>query len=257
MPALQLFVISLVFSLLFAGQACARTIKIGVEDINYYPLYHFDSVSKRYSGYARDLLDGFGKEYGYEFEYHGMPIKRLYEHFFNGDVDVKFPDSPLWNHSARVGRAVRYSRPVIELKEVMFVRPENDQMQIQYFTQLGIIRGVTPWKLMPLIESGQVQVTEASRPEALLKMVYLGRVQGAIMDLAIGEHLMSIMPEKIRLLPNQSLLESQDGYFHLSSIHYPELVADFDRYLVSRAKHIKALGMKYGLKSPFKPVKKR
>lgn len=50
---------------LLSQSALARVYTIGVEDIDYYPIYKTEGG--QYKGFARDLFDRFGKEKGFEF----------------------------------------------------------------------------------------------------------------------------------------------------------------------------------------------
>ncbi len=228
-----------------------KSITIGIENINYYPLYAHNETEGTYTGYVPELLSQFGDAYGYQVTYKALPIKRLYKMFYSGEVDAKFPDSNLWNLDSRAGRPITYSLPVIELEEVMFVQPQDKQLKLNSFNKLGIIRGVTPWKLSSAIESGQIKVVEADNPERLLEMVFKGRVQGVIMDQNVGRFLLSQMDDNISLAINTRLLESEGGSYHLSNINNPDIIRDFNDYLSTYSSEVKALQEKYGIKPPY------
>ena len=68
----------------------AQTFVIGVEDIDYYPLYAYKDG--KYQGVAKDILDKFASSKGYTFEYKPFPVIRLTKYFVEGQVDLKFPD---------------------------------------------------------------------------------------------------------------------------------------------------------------------
>ncbi len=222
-------------------------IRIGVEDVNYYPLYAFDRAGETYTGYARELLDAFASKYHYTFEYHGLPIKRLFKKYFRNEVDVKFPDSPKWKKSQKEKYRIHYTLSVIQFKEVMFVNFTNKNIKLVDFNNLGIVRGFTPWKFLSLINSGQMKVTESSKPESLLKMVSTGRVQGAMLDENVGRYLIKKMGGGLPLTVNPNLMDISEGNFYLSSIHYPELVDQFNEFMTMESELIRELQEKYGI----------
>ena len=81
-------------ALLIPIQVIADEILMGVEDIEYFPFYA--KREGKYVGFAREVFDKFGKQYGHTITYKALPVKRLYGEFINGRVDLKFPDNPYW-----------------------------------------------------------------------------------------------------------------------------------------------------------------
>ena len=241
--------VGLLLSVLLPLNGYAKSITIGIENINYYPLYAYDKSMDSYSGYVPELLNNFGQAYGYKVDYLALPINRLYKKFYSGEIDAKFPDSDLWNTESRVGYQINYSTPVIELEEVMYVQQKDKNLRLANFNKLGIVRGMTPWKLSEEIESGQLKVLEADNPELLLEMVFKGRVQGVVMDRSVGQFLLSQMDQSISLDVNTWLLESDGGSYHLSNINNPSLISDFNQYLITHAEQVSQLQAKYGIKA--------
>ncbi|WP_445945097.1 hypothetical protein [Shewanella sp.] len=99
----------------------AREFVIGVEDIEYYPIY-----AKRdgdYAGFARELFDAFGAANGHSFQYKPLPIKRLFSDFLGNKLDFKFPDSPYWQTDMKADKNVIYSASVLEYIDGVLVPP--------------------------------------------------------------------------------------------------------------------------------------
>ncbi|MGY3569584.1 hypothetical protein [Vibrio paucivorans] len=242
LPSFALLLLALI-----SPHSHSKSITIGIENINYYPLYAYDETADAFTGYVPELFDTFGQAYGYRVTYIALPINRLYKMFYGGEIDAKFPDSDLWNVDSRKGYSISYSSSIIELQEVMFVQQKDKELRLSDFNRLGIVRGMTPWKLFPVIESGQVSVLEANSPESLLEMVFKGRVQGVVMDRNVGQFLLLQMDRTISLNINTKLLESEGGSYHLSSINDPDLIADFNEYLITHAHHVLKLQARYGI----------
>ncbi|MBF0441893.1 MAG: hypothetical protein HQK54_08325, partial [Oligoflexales bacterium] len=75
---------------------------VGVQDfIGYLP--ESDYSNMEYKGFARELLDMFAKEKGYAFTYKAFPLKRLYDSFVHGSVDLKYPDNSYWSTDVKKG----------------------------------------------------------------------------------------------------------------------------------------------------------
>jgi ABC-type amino acid transport substrate-binding protein len=242
-----LFGFAFLILVVFAPSSYSKSITIGVENINYYPLYAYDESVDVFTGYVPELFDTFGELYGYQITYKALPIKRLYKMFYSGEIDAKFPDSDLWNQESRLDYSISYSTPIIELEEVMFVQPKDKELKLDGFRKLGVVSGMTPWKLFPVIETGQVKVLEAENPELLLEMVFKGRVQGVVMDRSVGSFLLSQMDDGLNLAINTWLLESEGGSYHLSNINNPELIADFNAFLSTHAYQVRKIQIKYGI----------
>lgn len=80
-----------------------QKIHLGVEDINYYPLYGtYDGEDKKtgkFNGLIEELFNLYNKsQKEFELIYEARPIKRLYEEFLgnNSTLDALFPDNPYW-----------------------------------------------------------------------------------------------------------------------------------------------------------------
>ena len=131
---------------------------IAVEKVEYYPLWA--QRDGQYAGYARELLDEFGKYSGHSFEYRPLPILRLYKEFLSGRVDFKFPDSPYWAKDQKQGKSVVYSDSALEYIDGVLVKPENLGKGKSNIKTLGTVRGFTAWDYLADIESGAIKVNE-------------------------------------------------------------------------------------------------
>lgn len=76
----RLIVCVLVMSSWLSGMVYAaddkKIYRIGVEDINYYPIQDFKHEPDR--GVIKDIMDAFSQQAGIEFEYIPLPIQRFY-----------------------------------------------------------------------------------------------------------------------------------------------------------------------------------
>lgn len=227
-----------VTALALAGMLCgtqvqARDIVIGVEDLDYYPVYAVQNG--QYVGAAREILDAFAAASGHTISYRPFPIKRLYAEFLGGSVDAKFPDSPKWANAQKTGLTIAYSKPVITYVDGVMVQPRNKGRDIAQFRQLGIVSGFTPFAWLDALKGGSVTLRENPRSELLLKQVLLDRLDGGYVSVAAANYTLDhTMGQPGALIFDPNLPHTRDSYT-LSSVSHPELIAEFDTWLAANA----------------------
>lgn len=225
--------------------SAGKTYTIGVENLDYYPVYAVKDGA--YVGYGREVLDAFAKERGYQFEYKPFPVSRLFAVFFQGQVDFKFPDNPYWQGDLRAGKNIAYSGSVVNYIDGALVRPEMKDAGPDKVKTLVTVAGFTPWAWMDLIKNKQVTLRENTDFTALAQQVIAKRVDAAYASVAVVNYqLDNILKTPGALVFNSRLPHSRDSYF-LSTMKHPEVIAEFDAWQKSRADFIRALKKKYGV----------
>ncbi len=218
---------------------------IGVEDLHYLPFYSTETGD--YTGYARELLDAFGREYGYTFEYKAVPVTRLFHNFINGNVDFKFPDNPYWQSDLKEGKNVVYSDSAADYIDGVMVLPANKGIGVGRLKKLGIITGFTAWDYLSLIESGAVTTVGNSSFSGLLRQVINRRVNGAYMNPAVALYTLDNSLNKANALVfDPDLPHTKSSYF-LSTIKYPEIIEKFNSFMVRKKDLVDRLKRKYRL----------
>ncbi len=223
----------------------AETYTVGVENIDYYPLYA--EKDGQYVGLAREILDKFAEKSGHTFQYKPFPIVRLTKTYAEGSLDLKFPDNPHWGQDDKKGKSVTYSDSVIEYTDGVMVLPGNLDKGVDAVKKLGTVRGFTAWDWLGLIKSGSVAVKEASNLNALIQQALSGRVDGAYFNVGVANYYLDKeMKQKGALVFDNSLPHTSDSYF-LSSIKHPDLIKAFNLFLIDEAGWISATKKKYAL----------
>ncbi|MCY1216855.1 hypothetical protein D9M68_274830 [compost metagenome] len=220
--------------------------RVGVEEVDYYPIYSAVPPNYQYRGYARDLLDLFALRENLHFTYVALPVRRLFHNYWLGQLDLVFPDSPRWN-VAQKPAGITYSQPVLRFQDVMLVLPERKGQPREAFRRLGFVRGFTPWKFQDDIAAGRVTVKEAPNPEGLIHMTLAGYIDAANMSLEVARFHLKRQKREQGLVVEPDLLPISDSYYHLSSIRHPELIQRFDAFLQREQKAVQALKAKYEL----------
>lgn len=241
----MLVLLSLMCSLFVCG-AGARTYTIGVEDIDYAPLYSI--VDGRYDGYARELLDTFAAAHGDKFEYIPLPVKRLSADFFgNRTLDFKFPDAASWVPEQRVGRPITYSSSIEDVYEGVLVRAEHLNAGVEHLKVLGTLRGFTPVPYLAQIENGSMSISENSRLDGVLRQLDAGRVDGAYVNINVAERMSTQLFGTPPKLVFDHALPYVKTPFSLSTMKHPDMIANLNTFMVRQRKLVNELRVKHGM----------
>ncbi|MCG8667874.1 MAG: transporter substrate-binding domain-containing protein [Pseudomonadales bacterium] len=223
----------------------AQTFVVGVEDIDYYPLYAYKEGN--YQGVAKEVMDKFASSKGYTFKYKPFPVIRLTKYFVEGQVDLKFPDNEVWAGDAKKGLNVAYSNPVIDYTDGVMVLPASAGKGIGALKKLGLVRGFTPWDYLSLIKTGSVKSKETSSLDALIQQTLHGRVDGAYFNVSVAKyHLAQNLKKPDGLVFDDGLPHTSSSY-KLSSHKHPKIIEEFSQFLIDEAGWISEVNKKYGL----------
>lgn len=220
--------------------------RVGVEQVDYYPIYSAVPPGNEYRGYARDLLDLFAARENLHFTYVALPVRRLSHAYWGGQLDLVFPDNPRWAEAQKPGD-ITYSQAVLQFQDAMLVLPERKGQPRASFRRLGFVRGFTPWKFQADIAAGRVVIEEAPNPEGLIHMALAGHIDAANMAQQVANFHLKREGRDGGLVIEPSLLPLSDSYYHLSSIRHPELIRRFDAFLQQEHEAVQALKAKYGI----------
>ncbi|KIL98341.1 ABC-type amino acid transport/signal transduction systems periplasmic component/domain [Paramagnetospirillum magnetotacticum MS-1] len=214
--------------------AWARDIVVGVEAIDYSPVYGMRD--DRFQGAAREILDAFAAARGHRLTFQALPVKRLYAELNRGGIDLKFPDSPDWAPALRQGDGPVFSKPIIEYIDGTIVRREALTTTPDGIHSLGTIAGFTPYAWNEWLKSGAVELKENSSFEQLLRQVQTRRIDGAYGNVAVALNAaenIAGLAGSLAFAPNLPYVA--DSY-RLSSVKAPDVIAEFDLWLSKNPK---------------------
>ena len=223
-----------------------QTLLIGVEDHDYLPYYNFQS--QQVVGFFPELINQFAAEYGYQIEYRALPVARLFHDFVGGRVDFKLPANPAWSQSMKVGKNIIYSDPLVRYIDGVMVLPGRKGRLIDDFKTLGTILGFTVsnpiWNQR--IERGAAHKLEARHYLNLIRMTKSGYIDGVYANIEVGYHQLKQF-EKPNTLIFDDTLPYADDFYHLSTIKYPKVIEQFDKFLQNHSSNIETLRTKHGI----------
>lgn len=239
-----LLAFAMMAGLLGQAQAAQRELVVGVEDIEYYPL--FAVRDGEYVGAMREIVDAFARAKGYKVTYRPLPIKRLYAELIGGGIDMKMPDNPNWGGESKVGLSVVYSKPMVSYIDGVLVRPGSVAKPVEQFATLGTVSGFTPYAWLDRVKSGKVALKENPRMELLLRQAVVGHVEGAYVNVAVAHHVLnSILNMPGALVFNPMLPHSRD-YYHMSTIKHGDVIAELDAWMKENAQLVKDIKDRFG-----------
>jgi ABC-type amino acid transport substrate-binding protein len=236
------------FILLTSSSIAQQTIfTVGVEAQKYYPQYDNEN-GKVYFGFARDLLDMFAKEKGYQFIYKIRPVKRLFVEFVQKkEFDFKYPDNPVWQSQIKKGEKVVYSDSVVKYIDGVIVLTENKSKNVSTFKNLGTVRGFTPYPFLDLIQQKKVVLSENNNFISLLKQVLAKRIDGAYSNVSVAAYsIKEVLKKPGTLVFNPNLPHIKDSYY-LSSIKQPKIILEFNQFLKDKKSQIDQLKQKFNV----------
>lgn len=246
---MRIFAVLLVWALA-ASTAWAqnRPLIIGVEEQNYLPNYGW--VDGSFQGVGAEILTAFAKDQGYQVVFHPLPIRRLYAEVMNGEVDLKFPDSPEWAPDTKAGRNFVYSAPVLGYVDGVLVKSTSMGRPIDSVHTLGTLSGFTlPNEWRARVDAKSVDLKEATKLDQLLRMVQVGRVDGAYVSVASALYVAdTILGQKGTMLLDPHLPLRRGNYL-LSSVKHPEMVEEFNVWLDKHRDQVAAIKAHWGIEN--------
>ena len=227
---------------LMSSHAFSGSFTVGVQDTDYRPIFRGDLPS--YSGFAREFLDTFAAKYGHTFTYRPFPSVNLYDEFaVKKTLDFKFPDNAYWAKEIKKDAKISYSRGVVSVTEGLMVLPANKGKG--NVSRIALVRGFTPFLYMDQIRDKKIAANEVNAPDAGISMVEAGRVDGVYLSVIVANYLMTDVLKKPGVLVFDDKLPNSKSDFSLSSIARPEVIKQFDEYLVKEKDTVDKLKAKY------------
>ncbi len=242
---MRLFKLLLLISI--AVNSSAQALTLGVEATNYSP-YYFLNEKQKYQGAAREIFDLFSEINILKFSYYPMPVPRLFNEFVKGNLDLKFPDNPLWSASLQSEVKVFYSKPVFNINEALLVLKKNEtEIPKTEIKKVGTILGFSVPGIASSIANNDFETVKTQEVYQLIHMLMNDRVQAVYFNENVALNLAKKMYPQKKLSTHSQYPPFQYAY-HLSSIKHPELIRQFDQFLISHAEPIAKIRDRYGLK---------
>lgn len=216
---------------------------VGTEDINFYP--HYDFTAAGTTGFANEVLQLFAAQQGYQFSFQPLPVKRLY-HELDNLVDFIYPDNPNWAKFQSSQASRLFSEPVIYNLGTTLVLPVNKDISLAKFRTLAVIHGFTPTAWLNLRGKHRFKLYEVPNAVSAVNLVLRGQLDGADVEYNVAQKILRDQQQEGALVVAQQLPMTRVS-FHLSTVRHPQVLQQFNRFLLSHQDQIDALKQKYQL----------
>jgi quinol monooxygenase YgiN len=233
----------------FCTAATAKVFVIGVEAVNYYPFYNFSNESNNKPSFTRELLETFFKAQGHQIRFLALPVKRFDKWYIENSIDFKFPDNVRWRESSQYLN-LSYSVPVVNLTAGTYVVKAKANIARDNVERLATIFGFFPTLWYDKISDKSITLVEESSPLSVVKHVLYGNVEATNIDKnVINYNLLILNKEPDEIVLNENIKNEHYAY-HFSSIRYPQIIKQFNEYLVRNHQLLADLKQKYGIIEP-------
>ncbi|MCU7555303.1 transporter substrate-binding domain-containing protein [Alteromonas sp. ASW11-19] len=213
---------------LTVSASAERVYRVGVEDVDYYPVLDFVHSPPR--GVVKNVLDSFAEQTGVKFEYIPLPIQRFNSWYDTGRIDFRVPDNPRWSLTSQP--SLIYSVPFLNLCEVLVVKAENRKMSPDNVTRIGTLMGFTPstyWNQK--MESGAVRLVPDRSLKVLTRMLLNDMVSGLDLDLASIHYQLKTLSLPPDLVAPLETVENPTISYRMSTLNHPEIIRQFNQFM--------------------------
>lgn len=235
--------------LLLLGQFIwgSDTLKVGVQNFNYPPYYHYDD-SQQYQGYMSELLLTWAQQTGYTIIFQPMPIETLFEKACASEIDFKVPDHPNWHHSCKESQPLRYSKTIADYNDRILTLASHSHLKTEDLKEVGVLQEFTPWPLYKQIQKGQLKLKEYPSVQALLQGLLQGEIKAVYINEVSARYVLQKQLKRAQrtILTHTQLPGSSSEYF-ISTRHHKKAIQRFNQWMAHHKQDVQKIKAKWGL----------
>lgn len=221
----------------------ASVVYVGVNDAEYRPFSWIDG--QQLQGIDREILDAFARAEGVELVYLPLPRLRAIELLREGKIQLLYPDDHHWMVNAKEGLSLRYSEAAVHNQSGFFLQGECTEKAS--VTRIGTLLGWIPPMYQKEISSGAVELYHFATIEQLLDAGTQGKVDAIYAERQFAESYIARHHPRYLSFDFCDLLPSVIGDLRLSTLHHPELLERFNRFLFEQSALTQAITQRYRL----------
>lgn len=222
--------------------ASTQEFVIGVEDVQYFPLFDFKSNKNTFS---KEVMDAFAKSKGYKFTYLPLPIKRFERWLLEHKIDFKFPDNIRWYPDPSLRSQFTFSDPVLKLVAGTTVLETFLDKDKESFRSIGTLLGFYPTTWIDQIKNGDVILHEEVSTKLLVRKLVEGHLDGIDIEPSVIQHYL----KELNVDTNVAVIDKRYRYdvydFHFSTLDHPEVIKEFNQFIKDEKELINRLKEKY------------
>lgn len=219
-------------------------LRVGVENMDYYPVMDFTTVNHR--GLFSDVLHEFAQTNDVELDFIPLPLQRFNYWFQEHAIDLRLPDNPRWTRST--SDTLIYSEPLITVCDTTVVLAKNKYIAQQDIQTLGLLHGFTPAeKWQSKLEEGSLQVAYEGSIRMLTRMLLAGMVDAVDLHIATVEEQLRSLGLATDLVATAANVSSAGVKYTLSTQSHPSVITALNHYIKENRHTIDALAQRYGV----------
>jgi hypothetical protein len=202
--------------------------QVGVEDIDYRPLYSFGYAPSA----AQEILNAFARSQNIVFVYHPLRMSLLYSQFLKTqELDFKFPDDPTWQTELRGNKSIYYSKGFLAYIDGLMVNPKHKTANLADIRSIGTLDYFTVVAYQNVTDANKIHILRTNNVELLVKSAAEGRINGVYANLDIVRQLSRrLFNDPNRLSFNVHLPYQADSY-KLSTRKHPHIITAFNQFV--------------------------
>ena len=227
----------------FSVHGQAKTYTIGVEAVNHFPHYDFNSGEPR--GYLVEVINKFAEAQDFKIDFKVMAVNDLWRAYANEEVDFRLPDNLLWQRDIKKELSITYSAPIAYFTDGVVSLYTNKDKPI---TRLGTIKGFTAWGYQGDIESGDIELVSENNLQNLIEGLYAGRFDGVYYNVEAFTKLIQEAGYPAKSVVFRRNLVKTRSLYMLSSIHHGKMVKELNQFLRTNKTWVRERKAHYGLK---------
>lgn len=230
----------------FSTQAKEKVYLVGVENVNYYPLFDFSSNNKGKGSFTEDLLTAFFTHHNLSFKFIPLPIKRFDKWYIEHNIDFKFPDNFRWRNDLSNKLGIHFSEPVLKLLAGTYVTSENKALNRKDISSVATIAGFHPTLWIREISKGKVKLQEEKSSLAIVRHLLANNASATNIDKSVIESNLKLLGREGSIVLAENIYH-EEFYYHFSSIRYPEIIDKFNVFMKENKPLINRLKTKYNI----------
>ncbi|NDV90984.1 hypothetical protein GTH32_07220 [Alteromonas sp. 345S023] len=221
-----------------------NVLRVGVENMNYYPVMDFTTNSHR--GLFSDIFVRFAQKNQIELDFIPLPLQRFNYWFKDHAIDLRLPDNPRWTHST--SETLMYSEPLITVCDTTVVLAKNRYIDKKEISTVGLLSGFTvAEKWQARIEEGSMEVAYESSIRVLTRMLLTGMVDAIDLNIATIEEQLKQLGHEPSLVATAENVSAAGVKYAVSTQSHPSVINALNQFIKENRHTIDMLAQHYGV----------
>lgn len=213
--------------LAFSNTSSKPVLRVGVEDVDFYPLHSFKMPNK---GMFHEVLQKFSQSSDVDLEYISLPVSRFSMWYEENQIEFRLPDHPDWNQNPN--QSLFYSDPFLSFCVTTVVLTDNKHLPISQFERIGTISGFTigsKWR--KAVYGRDLDVVTDPSLRVLTRMLLNNMISAVDLDINAIHHQLDQLNIPRDTVAVSTASSPARHEFKISSINQPQVIEQFNHFV--------------------------